>query len=101
MGVIGNQPPRRDHSVDDNYLENTIKLHIKLANKHRISVENVIKIRDVLEKERLNDMLVEFGDFHDEHMGGLADLIQELIGTLREISDTLTTKTKTTPKKTK
>lgn len=83
MGVIRNQPPRRDYSVDDNYLENTIKLHINLANKHKISVENVIKIRDVLEKERLNDMLVKFGDFHDEHMGGLADLTQELIGALR------------------
>ena len=77
MGTLGNQPPRNSHSVDDRYLDEFLGQAVKLAAKHKITVDAVIEARRVLEMERTNDLRNLSGDYHDEHMGGFGEILRE------------------------
>lgn len=61
MGVLGNQLPRQDFRVSNEYLDKFLVDAVRLANKHLISVDSVIEARRVLEMERGNSILVEAG----------------------------------------
>lgn len=84
MGTLGNQPPRDSHRVDDCYLDEFLGLSVKLAAKHKISVESVIEARRVLEMERSNDLRNLSGDYHDEHMGGFGEILGRIAGALED-----------------
>ena len=78
MGVLGSQPPRNSHRVDDLYLEQFISHASKLAKKHGVTVESVIEARRVLEMERANDLRNLAGDYHDEQMGGFGQILSRI-----------------------
>jgi hypothetical protein len=82
MGTLGNQLPRDSHRVDDHYLDEFLASAVKLASKHKISVESVIEARRVLEMERSNDLRNLSGDYHDEHMGGFGAILGRIADAL-------------------
>ena len=84
MGVLGNQPPRDNQRVDDRYLDEFLGTAVKLAAKHKISVESVIEARRVLEIERANDLRNLAGDYHDEHMGGFGEILNRIASALED-----------------
>ena len=85
MGTLGNQPARGGHLVDDSYLDDFLQKATMLAKKHKILVDTVIEARHVLEIERANNLRVSAGDYHDEHMGGLGEILNRIASALEHL----------------
>ena len=78
MGVLGNQLNRDTFLVRHEQVDAFLESAAQLAKKHSTTIETVIEARRVLEEERRNALLVQAGDFHDEHMAGLGDLLSRI-----------------------
>ncbi|MGY1426530.1 hypothetical protein [Lysobacter sp. A289] len=78
MGVLGNQPSREDYRVSHQLLDAHLHDFVDLAKKHGVSVETVIEAKRVLEMDRRNSMESLAGDYHDEHMGGLGQILSRI-----------------------
>ena len=75
MGILGDQPKRTSYSVSGRDLDSFLADAAALAKKHSTSIDAVIEAKRVLEMERRNNILVSAGDYHDEHMGGLGEIL--------------------------
>ncbi|WP_428000000.1 hypothetical protein [Acidovorax sp.] len=82
MGTLGTQPPRPSHRIEEGQLDYFLADAVKLANKHKISVDSVIEAQRVLELGRANDLRIAAGDYHDEHMGGFGDILSRIADAL-------------------
>ena len=82
MGVLGNQPSRDDYRVNNQLLDAHLSDFADLAKKHGISVDTVIAAKRVLELERRNSMESLAGDYHDEHVGGLGQILSRIADAL-------------------
>ena len=75
MGTLTNQAPRNHRKVQlDEFLTDAVKL----AEKHKIAVSDVIAASQALEFRRRNDLYVDDGDAFDEQIGGIGALLQQL-----------------------
>lgn len=82
MGTLGAQPQRPACRIEAGDLDSFLAEAMKLATKHRISVDSVIEARRVLEISRANDLQTVSGDYHDEHMGGFGELLSRIADAL-------------------
>lgn len=87
MGMLGNQPRRDQWTVGGTDLDDFLCHANQLAAKHSISIEAVIRAKEVLEMERSNSIAVQGGDFMDENLGGFAERIDRLIHTLEAVAE--------------
>jgi hypothetical protein len=80
MGVLGNQEPR------DYFQSNDLPVFLEdaqaLAQEYQVSIETVIEAKKVLELERKNSIQVQNGDYWDEQIAGLGNLLSQLISTM-------------------
>lgn len=88
MGTLINQPPRDYKTIDQHDVINEIKSIEEIADVTGFSVDQVIKVRSILEMKRRNSLYVANGDIFDEQIGGIGQLIEEF----RRILIDLTTK---------
>jgi hypothetical protein len=86
MGTLFNQPSRQLHNVDEKSIVETIIKFKNIAEKYNVTFDQVIKIADIKEAERTNDLHVYSGDVHDEQMAGFGELIQQLDATLFKLT---------------
>ncbi len=82
MGTLGGQPPRNEFHRD---LDSFLKDLADLCKKHDVAMETVIEAKKVLELERQNNIAVQNGDYHDEQMGGLGDILQQISGAIESL----------------
>lgn len=82
MGVLGNQPSRDDYRVSHQLLDAHLNDFVNLAKKHGVSVETVIEAKRVLELERRNSMESLAGDYHDQHVDGLGQVLSRIADAL-------------------
>jgi hypothetical protein len=82
MGVLGNQPVRDSFPIRQDYLDAFLAGAAKLAMKHSTTIESVIEAKRVLEMERRNSILSLAGDYHDEQMGGLGEILTRIADAL-------------------
>jgi len=82
MGVLGSQPSRSDYRVSHKLLDDHLSDFADLAKKHGISVETVIEAKRVLELERRNSIESLAGDYHDEHVDGLGQILSRIADAL-------------------
>lgn len=84
MGTPGAQPRRPACRINEGDLDNFLADAVKLATKHKISVDSVIEARRVLEISRANELQTVSGEYHDEHMGGFGDLLSRIADALED-----------------
>ncbi|MBD2043479.1 hypothetical protein [Microcoleus sp. FACHB-672] len=92
MGTLFDQPERNHRRVTDSELDAFLSDAVKLAKKHSINVAEVIKAKGVLELERRNDLYVNNGDSFDEQMSGFGEILQEMVSTLEDLRNELSSK---------
>jgi hypothetical protein len=82
MGTLYEQAPRRWHEVEEPEIDEFLSTVIRLAEKHGISVSDVIAASRVLELARQNNLYIEDGDAFDEQLAGLGRILESAIFTL-------------------
>jgi len=73
MGKLGNQQVRDNYNIANENIENLIEISLKIANKYKIELKDVLKAREVLELNRKNNLFATNGDYFDEQMGGFGE----------------------------
>ena len=90
MGVIGNQPVRKDYVWDiPEDLSANLKDMIKIANENKVSLSDVIALRQCMVKEAEVKTVRMDGDYRDEHAGGYHDAMRDIAQSIQSISDAI------------
>lgn len=87
MGTLFNQPERKSYRIDENRLEDFMSLIYLIMKKYDTNLENAIKIIEVYEFRRRNELMLSDSDIKDEQLAGFGELFQQLIeavGSLKE-----------------
>lgn len=82
MGTLGNQPARKEFHID---LSRFMEELIDICKKHDVTIEAVIEAKKALELERQNDIAVQDGDYRDEQMGGIGDILGEIARAIEKL----------------
>ena len=88
MGTLSNQETRNHIRVEASALDEFISSAVKLAQKHKIHVSDVISASRVLELSRSNDLYVNNGDAFDEQIAGIGELLQKLSDAVESLKKT-------------
>jgi len=78
MGTLKEQPVRRTLNISKEQHVRFVEEIASVASETGISIENVLKAREIMELSRRNDLFVANGDIHDEQMSGFGDLLENL-----------------------
>lgn len=79
MGTLFNQEARKTLTVDILDIESELLELNKIANKLQITLDQAIKVREILEIKRRNNLAVHNGDIFDEQMSGFGELLKEYL----------------------
>ena len=93
MGVIGRQPERVNYAsymVSD--LPSELEEMIRLAKYHKVSLSDVIALRECLIKQGDSAIKTVDGDYRDEHAGGYYNAMRDIAQSLQSISDAIANK---------
>lgn len=84
MGTLLNQPPRKSYSMNDNSMHDFLLDIKKIAIEMDVSFEIALKIVEIYELRRKNDL--NYSDFNikDEQLSGFGALLQALINVIDE-----------------
>jgi len=74
MGTLLNQKERDYLQLDEEVINQRIISLKSIASKHKISLENVLKLMSTMEQERANNLYVANGDIKDEQLAGFGEL---------------------------
>ena len=89
MGTIFEQPARESQRlIKDEYIFFIERMQDVSATK-KISFDQALKVAEILERRRTNDLYHVNGDVFDEQMCGLATLIKSFDETMSTISESL------------
>jgi hypothetical protein len=88
MGTLFNQEPRNHLHVEASNLDEFLSSAVKLSQKHKIPVSDVISASRVLELSRRNDLYVNNGDAFDEQVAGIGELLQKLSDAVESLKKT-------------
>lgn len=86
MGTLQHQEPRKFHSINKEDIITSIETLKKIASQSKLSIDQVIKIVEIKELERKNDLYVANGDIHDEQMSGIGYLLEEISSNLKQLA---------------
>jgi hypothetical protein len=78
MGTLFKQEIRSQRYVEESDLDEFLSSAVKLSQKHKIPVADVISASRVLELKRRNDLYVNNGDAFDEQIAGIGELLQSM-----------------------
>ncbi|AOI64539.1 hypothetical protein WS51_12680 [Burkholderia territorii] len=85
MGTLFTPRQRKLQTVQFRTVDNYLTEARKLAEKHKVSVADVIAAGTLLEQARRNDLAVAGGDVLDEQLKGFGALLQDLIEKVRKL----------------
>jgi hypothetical protein len=86
MGTLFNQDPRKSLHIEDKEIINEIEILKKIASKTKLSIDQVIKISEIKQLERKNNLYVSNGDIHDEQMSGIGLLLDKIDSSLERLA---------------
>lgn len=78
MGTLFEQKPREFLHIDEKAIINEIETLKKIASKTKLSIDQVIKISEIKQLKRKNNLYVHNGDIHDEQMSGIGTLLEKI-----------------------
>ena len=84
MGTLFNQKERSDYATCPNIVIWDIKEINDICKETGWTVENVLKLREIQEMERANNIYVANGDAHDEQMAGFGHLVKDFFELYRQ-----------------
>ena len=79
MGSLFNQDVRKLLTVTFNDIESELLELQKLSTKMKVTLDQTIKVREILELKRKNNLYVANGDIFDEQMEGFGNLLDIFI----------------------
>lgn len=79
MGTLFNQKERDHENITEEGLSSFLGVAARLAEKHKVSVSDVIAAKHALELERQNKLSVRSGDTLDEQLAGFGELLRDLL----------------------
>jgi len=85
MGTLFDQKPRKNWDVDSSDIEFYLEQSLEIAKKLDVNLDQVLKTREVIQRERYNNLYVANGVTFDEQMAGFGKLFQELNQNLLDI----------------
>jgi len=84
MGTLFHQEPRRPlrfngpkGCTENQRIVDFIDLLKETAKVHKLTINQTLKVMEILSNERRNDLYYENGDIHDEQMAGLGEVFQK------------------------
>jgi len=78
MGTLFNQPERNRFTIRNKDLLDSIETLKELAEKSGISLDQAIKIAEIKQLERGNDLFASNGDIHDEQLAGFGEILEKI-----------------------
>jgi hypothetical protein len=87
MGTLQHQDVRNWHSITDKDIIDYSEMVIKISTKTNLSIDQVIKIAEIKQSERRNNLYVTNGDIHDEQMSGIGALLEQIDSSLEKLAD--------------
>jgi len=85
MGTLTEQPHRKYRVYDDEEVQTFIRQIKNTAKKNDLSVDQTLKVFELLEKERSNTIYVDNGNIWDEQIGGIGEIMQGIAHSLQEL----------------
>ncbi len=79
MGKLGNQPVRPRRKINFSELKEPLYFIEKIIKNSNLTEESIIKILEILEYSRRTNVMIDDGDFKDEQIGGIGELIENFI----------------------
>jgi hypothetical protein len=79
MGKLSKQDPRKPHGVYSETVVLKISELLEISNETKISLDQVIKIYEVMVRDRANNLYLSNADIHDEQMSGFGKLFVEFL----------------------
>lgn len=89
MGTLWEQEVRNSCNFSDVDVQLNINSIKDLAAKNHLTVSDVIRIFDTLERRRTNDLYKWNGDTWDEQIAGMGQLLQNIESALNSIAEAL------------
>ena len=80
MGTLTNQPERKQMHTRDQ-VPDRLQYYMRIAKENQVSLSDVLKVKELLELERRNNLYVANGDIHDEQLAGFGKLFEKFIDT--------------------
>lgn len=90
MGTLFNQEPRPFRIITTEDVISFIEDMQKISKKTKLEINEVIKVVEILELRRKNDLFIDDGDTFDEQMSGIGEIMNELVENLISISNAIT-----------
>lgn len=84
MGKLGNQAIRKDMNVNIHELSGYIDDIKSIAKDKKLEVELVLKAAHVLELKRRNNLYNQNGDYFDEQIAGIGQILQSIADNLED-----------------
>jgi hypothetical protein len=82
MGTIHSQGVRERYNRNAKEFIDKIQ---DLSNSTHLTFDQILKVFEVMEMKRANDMYVSNGDAHDEQMSGIADCLDKIAESISEL----------------
>lgn len=75
MGILGDQSPRNSFSQD---LTEYVQYLKEVGKKTGLTIDQVMRAAEIMELRRRNDLYREDGDYFDEQIGGLGNILDRI-----------------------
>ena len=85
MGTLKDQPVRKSYYVTRENVEQLIEEVLDISNHTGHPFESVLRVYELLETRRRNDLTKANGDIHDEQMAGIGDELTKISDAIREL----------------
>ena len=78
MGTLKNQPVRKSYYVTRESVEQLIEEVLDISNETGHPFESVLRVYELLEIRRRNDLTKDNGDIHDTQMAAISDELTKI-----------------------
>jgi hypothetical protein len=92
MGTLFNQQVRTNYNFSKSVVLDLVNMIKEISNTCNLSEDQVIKIIEIKEIQRYNNLYLENGNIYDEQMSGLGELFESLIEKIENIEIALNDK---------
>ncbi len=78
MGTLKDQSVRKSYYVTRESVEQLIEEVLDISNETGHPFESILRVYELLETRRRNDLTKDNGDVHDEQMAGIGDELTKI-----------------------
>ena len=89
MGTLHDQPIRNSHRYTDEQISSFIEDVQNFSNGSDLSISEVLKVFEIKEMERRNNLLQSEGDIWDEQISGIGEILQRIASALEYLNEEL------------